>query len=106
MILLTIRAPVFTWKKPNPRITPSPFADGQGFETVAASICLVTNLGQSAKAGEAESETVCTDSAPADAELAGPADPDLARVIAVWPTLPADVRAGIMAMVQAATSKT
>lgn len=46
------------------------------------------------EAGEAESEAVCPDSAPAD--------PDLARIIAAWPTLAADVKVGIMAMVTAA----
>ena len=35
----------------------------------------------------------------------GPADADLARIIAAWPTLPADVKAGIVVMVQTAKGK-
>jgi hypothetical protein len=31
--------------------------------------------------------------------------PDLARIIAAWATLPADVKAGVVAMVQAATAR-
>jgi len=63
-----------------------------------------------ARAGEAESEVVCSDMAPdatravvdGEARLAVPADPDLALVIAAWLALPADVRANIVAMVKAA----
>jgi hypothetical protein len=54
------------------------------------------------RAGEAESEAVCQNFAPADAELSRRYDPDLALVIAAWATLPTDVRAGIVAMVKAA----
>jgi hypothetical protein len=31
-----------------------------------------------------------------------PADPDLAAVVTAWPALPAAIRAGILAMIQAA----
>jgi len=41
--------------------------------------------------GEAESEAVCPNSAPADA--------DLARLIAAWPTLPADVKVAVLAVI-------
>jgi len=34
-----------------------------------------------------------------------PVDPDLADVIAAWPTLPPAIQAGIMAMVRAAEEK-
>ena len=32
----------------------------------------------------------------------GPIDPDLARVIEAWPKLPAAIRAGVLAMIDAA----
>jgi hypothetical protein len=32
-------------------------------------------------------------------------DPDLARIVAAWPSLPDAVRAGIVAMVKAASGK-
>ena len=40
------------------------------------------------------------DSRPLNPE-AVPVDPELARVIAAWPTLPADVKAAVVAMVMA-----
>jgi hypothetical protein len=36
---------------------------------------------------------------------AGPADPDLVTVVAAWDRLPEAVRAGIVAMVRAASGK-
>jgi len=51
-------------------------------------------LRQSPKQGEAESEAVCRNSAPFD--------PELAAVVEAWPTLPEPIKAGILAMVQAA----
>jgi hypothetical protein len=35
-------------------------------------------------------------------DSAAPTDPDLAAVIAAWPTLPPAMRAGVVAMVKAA----
>jgi len=46
---------------------------------------------------EIDSETVSSDSLES-----APADPDLARIVAAWPTLPEVIRAGILAMVKAA----
>jgi hypothetical protein len=40
---------------------------------------------------------------PESATKAGPADPDLADVMAAWPALPPALRTGILAMVKAAT---
>ena len=52
-------------------------------------------------AGGAECGALSHDSDPETAPPA-PTDPDLASVIAAWPTLPGPVRAGIVAMVEAA----
>jgi hypothetical protein len=41
---------------------------------------------------------------PSTSLRAEPLDPDLARVLAAWPTLPAAIRAGVLAMVKAATA--
>ncbi len=68
---------------------------------VVESLC-----GGDTQTGEAESEAVGPDSDsdahPDDAGLPGPVDPDLFRIIAAWPALPAEVKVGIGAMVKAA----
>jgi hypothetical protein len=63
-------------------------ADGEGFDSTADS------QGNSLvpPAGEAKAEAVSPDSSTADT--------DLARLIAAWPAMPADVRAAILAMVR------
>ncbi|MFN5946518.1 MAG: hypothetical protein ACK5Q4_14410 [Phycisphaerae bacterium] len=40
----------------------------------------------------------------AEPTRATPTDPDLAAIIAAWPTLPAAMRAGVVAMVKAAAT--
>ncbi len=68
-----------------------------GAKRVVQSLC-----GGDIQTGEAESEAVGPDSDSGDAGLPVLVDPDLARVIAAWPTLPAEARAGIVAVVGAA----
>jgi len=50
------------------------------------------------QAGEAESEAVWSDSPSTD--------PQLAAIVAIWPALPAAIKAGIHALVQAAGNPT
>src|SRR5262245_25833574 len=56
--------------------------------------------------GGAESGAVAVNSAgPTDAEkssLVAPVDPDLARLVVAWPTLPEAIRRGILAIVESA----
>lgn len=63
--------------------------DGEGFVTTADS----QGNSQGAPEGEAKAEAVSPDLPLADA--------DLARLVAVWSILPADVRGGILAMINA-----
>jgi hypothetical protein len=75
----------------------------QGFEHLANS----SGKSRVGAQGGAESGAVGAanppDAAHDKAAGAGPTDPTLARLIAAWPILPADVKAGIGAMVEAAT---
>lgn len=41
---------------------------------------------------------------PSEPPAAPPVDPDLARLVEAWPTLPAALKAGIVAMVNAANT--
>src|SRR5262245_13457852 len=65
---------------------------------------MATDLQHSPNAGEAESEAVGGDFCPADDDVSGPVDSDLTRIIEAWPTLLADVRAKIIAMIESASS--
>ena len=72
-----------------------------GLEPDYESAEFVSKLGQSPKSRAAESGAVETQNHPeAERGDAGPVDPDLARVIAVWPMLPADVKAAIVGIVE------
>ena len=58
---------------------------------------------QSAQVTTSQAVTNTTDSAvPASVLVGLPVDPDLATIVAAWPTLPAALKAGILAMVKAA----
>jgi hypothetical protein len=43
---------------------------------------------------------------PAALPVSFPSDPNLARLIAAWPTLPEPLKVGILAMVETATKQT
>jgi hypothetical protein len=62
--------------------------------TVGASAIDDKTSAKGREVGEAESEAVCS--------ISAPADPALAAIVTAWPMLPADVRAGIVAIVNAA----
>ena len=64
-------------------------ADGEGFEAVSVNGNADNSLQKSANQGEAESEAVWPDS-------------DLKAVVEAWPSLPAAIKAGILALVRAA----
>lgn len=82
-----------------PRETPQVAkADGVGFDGVAVSGCDDTDLQSPTNSCEAESEAVASNSAGVD--------PELARIVAAWPTLPHDVKAGILALVDARSMPT
>lgn len=61
----------------------------------------------SGKSGVASESGAKCGALPGDSDpkpaLATPADPDLSAVVAAWPNVPPAVRAGIVAMVKAAT---
>lgn len=51
-----------------------------------------------------DSVTPCdTDPASARSRISSQSDPELQRVIDAWPTLPSALRAGVLAMVEAAS---
>jgi hypothetical protein len=60
------------------------------------------NAGGSASGGSKSGNNAACSGAERDIE-AVPADPDLAAVVAAWADLPPALRAGILAMVKAAT---
>ena len=66
----------------------------EGFDAVSVTPFPDNGLRQSPKQGEAESEAVFANSIPIDA--------DLAAVVEAWQTLPEPIKAGILAMIQAA----
>ena len=66
----------------------------EGFDADSVTHCPDNSLQQSPIRGEAESEAVCPNSGPIDAELAA--------VMEAWPTLPEAIKMGILAMVRAA----
>jgi hypothetical protein len=57
--------------------------------------CRLIGCDDQGDTGEAFSETVCPENAPSD--------PDLVAIISAWPTLPADMKATILAMVKRAS---
>ncbi|HUT57138.1 MAG TPA: hypothetical protein VNA25_04610 [Phycisphaerae bacterium] len=68
-----------------------------GLEPGSVSSCKSSALGIPVRERGAESG--------ADSAETAPVHPDLAKVIEAWPTLPEAVRAGILAMVEAAKPK-
>jgi hypothetical protein len=70
----------------------------RGLETAAVTTDSDSSLRNPPTAGAANSGAVSTVSCPVDS--------DLAEIIAAWDVLPGAIRAGIVAMVQAAAGKT
>lgn len=74
----------------------------KGSRTVHANQCNDKDLQNQASEGGAKTGALSADSGPSAPIPAPAADPDLAAVARVWPTLPESVKAEIVAMVTAA----
>ena len=71
-------------------------------ENAAESPLDVENTEVTANTSDGENG-VCSENCTESTPKSGNFDPELARIVAAWPSLPTAIKAGIVAMVQAAT---